>query len=499
MSKLISLPPNAEKMVQSMRALGYSFQTALADVIDNSISAGATHVDILTPTDPSENAYLAILDNGSGMDEPTLIESMRHASKNPNENRKTEDLGRFGLGMKTASLSQCREFIVVTRTKKGTYAAGWSIDTIQKEQDWSLTIFNESEYKKFPCFEIFNQLEHGTLLIWHKFDRFSANSGSCSDELTSKLIDARDHLGLVYHRFISDPDNPIVFTVNGRRIEAKDPFLENRKSGVDALPPEQIFIPEFPNTPIVVTGYTLPHQNRITASEMTTLGLRDRSFGEDQGFYIYRGKRLIFWGGWLRLARKAQASKLCRVCVDVPNSMDNIWELDIKKSIAIPPRSVRDKLAGYLDILVKKSRDIQTGRGTHISLKPENLVWDACIIGKTQFAVRLNKDFGIYKELLDSLDSEQRRLLHCYLGMVELFYPSRWVSSQYCGDKSSVYSDAENTDSIQLLKDVLNGICSDSTTIEELRDFVQIMKDNSAVADNKQLTNSVVKNLKLNK
>ena len=179
--------------------------------------------------------------------------------------------------------------------------------------------------------------------------------------------------------------------------------------------------------------------------------------------------------------------------------MDNIWELDIKKSIAIPPRSVRDKLAGYLDILVKKSRDIQTGRGTHISLKPENLVWDACIIGKTQFAVRLNKDFGIYKELLDSLDSVQRRLLHCYLGMVELFYPSRWVSSQYCGDKSSVYSDAENTDSIQLLKDVLNGICSDSTTIEELRDFVQIMKDNSAVADNKQLTNSVVKNLKLNK
>lgn len=184
MSKIISLPPNAEKMVQSMRALGYSFQTALADVIDNSISAGATQVDILTPTDPREDAYLAILDNGCGMDEPTLIESMRHASKNPNENRETEDLGRFGLGMKTASLSQCREFIVVTRTNKGTYAAGWSIDTIQKEQDWSLTIFNESEYKKFPCFEIFNQLEHGTLLIWQKFDRFSANSGSCSDELT---------------------------------------------------------------------------------------------------------------------------------------------------------------------------------------------------------------------------------------------------------------------------------------------------------------------------
>ena len=347
MSTTISLPPNAEKMVQSMRALGYSFQTALADVIDNSISAGATQVDIMTPSDPREDTYLAILDNGSGMDRPTLIESMRHASKNPNENRETEDLGRFGLGMKTASLSQCREFVIVTRTAKGTHAAGWSIDTIQKEQDWSLTVFEKSEFEQFPCYEIFNKLKHGTLLVWRKFDRFSLRNGSCFDELTTKLIDARDHLGLVYHRFISDPDNPVVFTVNGRKIEAKDPFLENRESGVDALPPELIFIPEFPNSPIVVTGYTLPHQNRITASEMRSLGLRDRSFGEDQGFYIYRGKRLIFWGGWLRLARKAQASKLCRVCVDVPNSMDKIWELDIKKSIAVPPRVVLEKLAGY--------------------------------------------------------------------------------------------------------------------------------------------------------
>ena len=101
--------------------------------------------------------------------------------------------------------------------------------------------------------------------------------------------------------------------------------------------------------------------------------------------------------------------------------------------------------------------------------------------------------------MLDSLDFEQRRLLNSYLGMVEVFYPSRWVSSQYCGDRSSVYSDSDNADSKQLLKDVLNGINSDSITSEELREFIQIVKENASLADNKRLTDSVINGMKFNK
>ena len=501
MARTVKLPPNAERMVNSMRALGYSFQTAIADVIDNSISAGATRVDILTPVSDEDELYLAILDNGCGMDESTLIESMRHASKNPNENRDSCDLGRFGLGMKTASLSQCRELLVVTRTASGTFAAGWSIDTIQDEQDWALTLFDQSEYESFPCYELLDQLEHGTLLIWRDFDNLEVKNGNVFDELTEKLIDARDHLGLVYHRFISDADEPIVFSVNGRNIEPKDPFLENRLGGADSYPPETIFIPGFPKSPIVVTGYTLPHQNKISNAQMSTLGLRGRSFGDDQGFYIYRGKRLIFWGGWLRLSRKAQASKLCRVCVDVPNSMDKIWDLDIKKSIAIPPKVVREKLSEYLSYLISKSQRIQSGKGTGIARtrKPENLIWNPCVVGKNRFAVRLNKDCSIYKELIDCLDVEQKKLLNSYLGMLELYYPSRWVSSQYLEDKSCAYSDSEDIESKGILKDIVKSISSDLGSSTEMKLFMEFMLDNAEVGDNKQLTEAVFKDLKMKK
>lgn len=499
MSKIIDLPPNAEEMIKSMRALGYSFSTALADVIDNSISAGASHIHIFTPPAPDDEQYVAILDDGSGMTYDVLIESMRHASKNPEKTRSKVDLGRFGLGMKTASLSQCREFSVVTKTAEGICAAGWSLDTVAKAGNWALTVFEEQEYKNFPCFELLSRLDTGTLLVWENFDVLASQTERVHEALTERLVDAKDHLSLVYHRIMNDAENPVEFSINYQVIKPKDPFLESRLGGPDAYPTEYLYVPGFPNDPVVVTGYTLPHQNKISNDQMQKLGLKGRSLTDDQGFYIYRGKRLIFWGKWLRMAGKAQATKLSRVCVDVPNCMDRIWSLDIKKSTAEPPKVIRDRLAEYLNILIAKSKNIQSGRGARVrKIKgDDSAVWTTSVTEGRRFSVRLNYQCPVLLELMEGLTDQQRKMLTAYLGLLEFFYPSRWVYAQYQEDKACAFNSSEDKEATEKLKEIYKALSSmkagDDTEIEMLR---SMLLSCATETDSVLLTQTILRSLK---
>src|SRR5947209_1369949 len=99
--------PEASSMIETFRAIGYSIQSAVADIVDNSISAGAKNIRINFEW-KGANTWLAIKDDGIGMDNDELIQAMKPGSRNPNEERSAKDLGRFGLGLKTASFSQCR-------------------------------------------------------------------------------------------------------------------------------------------------------------------------------------------------------------------------------------------------------------------------------------------------------------------------------------------------------------------------------------------------------
>ncbi len=134
MKRLIH-PPSAPAMMNSLRAIGYSFEAALADIIDNSIAAEATFVDLQFRT--VEPAYLAFTDNGRGMTEERLIEAMRHGGVGPDAARRPEDLGRFGLGLKTATLSQCRRLTVISRTSEGFCGARWDLDEVERSGDWA--------------------------------------------------------------------------------------------------------------------------------------------------------------------------------------------------------------------------------------------------------------------------------------------------------------------------------------------------------------------------
>ena len=486
MSDTLVLAPDAENMINAMRALGYSFKTAIADIIDNSITAGASKVDIITPPTAMEEQFLCILDNGCGMDKNSLKSAMQHASKNPRAKRCKNDLGRYGLGMKTASLSQCRDLIVISKAYDGIKGAGWSLDTIEQTQDWTLNLYSEEECKKYPCYELLETLNSGTLLIWKNFDNFGDN-GDIYNALTEKLSESIDHLGLVFHRLLSDRKSPIAIYINGRRVPAKDPFLTSRKGGADATPEQKLYIKGF-DEPIRVTGYTLPHQNKMTQEQILSLGLSEQTLTDSQGFYIYRAKRLIFWGGWLRMRRRAQASKLCRICVDIPNSMDKIWELDIKKSTAVPPKVIKEKLAEYLSTMVAKSQKIQSGRGFRVSKKEDRnyLVWNADVLGKNRFAVRINKDSSLYQELYCSMDDEQKKLFSAYTDMLEVYYPSRWVVGQYQDDRSSIFSDSDNEDIGKLIKKIASSLSDNPELLKTL------LVSNSEQADNVALTTRIL-------
>lgn len=163
------LPPYAPTLIESTRAIGYSLEAAVADIIDNSIAANADKVDIFFF--PIDGAYIAVLDNGNGMNEEELNLAMQYGSKNPSEVRDTNNLVRFGLGLKTASLSQCRCFSVVT--KQGDIVRGrcWDIDHVME--------------------------------VWQKLDRLKAGEIKFELVLGRKIDDVREHLTPVYHRYLS--------------------------------------------------------------------------------------------------------------------------------------------------------------------------------------------------------------------------------------------------------------------------------------------------------
>ena len=170
----IDTPPNASALIEGHRDFGYDLKTALADVIDNSISAGATSVKLEVDTS-SDDPWLAIVDNGTGMSEEELIEAMRLGSKNPTDARESGDLGRFGLGLKSASFSQCRSLTVLSRKEGVTSCARWDLDHVARRNTWALELLGKNA--SLSCWRHLEGYANGTVVLWEKLDRLSGGDG----------------------------------------------------------------------------------------------------------------------------------------------------------------------------------------------------------------------------------------------------------------------------------------------------------------------------------
>lgn len=414
--------PRADILVESTRSIGYTFESALADIIDNSIGNGATHIDVrFSSIDPR---YIAILDDACGMTPDELIIAMRYGSRNVNDQRAESDLGRFGLGLKTASLSQCRKLTVISKKNNVISAASWDLDFIIEQQGWSLKVYDYDEIvnqynKAIPgILDQLNSYESGTIVIWEDFDKMLEGATEPDTLFDEKISIARSHLELIYHNFLDKTSkNPIELRFNYLPLAAKDPFL-TRHPGTQPLPEEQI---ELEGNNIRVKPYILPYLNKLSPEDINLLGSLD-DLRNKQGIYVYRNNRLIIWGTWFRLDTKNELNKLARIRVDIPNSLDHIWDIDIKKSTASLPNSIKQNLKFIVKRAIGSSERVYTYQGNKLINDEYDHVWELREKNAETF-FEINKKLLVYKAFLESLSTEQAKQFKALIKLIEATVP----------------------------------------------------------------------------
>lgn len=345
--------PNPKSTINSYRSFGYNLPTAIADILDNSISANANVIKLEYKWD-GQNSYILISDNGIGMNKEELVLAMTPGSKDPEEERSEKDLGRFGMGLKTASFSQCKRLTCITKRESySTIKRCWDIDYINSENEWQLL-----DYVSDNSFlDKIEDRKSGTLVIWEKLDRIVGNAEVTNESVKNafyqEMISVKYHLSLVFHKFIESKRIKIFF--QNTEIEAYNPFLLNLNPKPEMGQPES-----FAN--VEITYFILPHMSEIGKTDYENSG-GSLGWFQEQGFYIYRGDRLLVAGDWLGLEKKRDYSKLARIAVNFTNANDFNWHLDIKKSTASPPLEIRKELSRIAKIAIMKSAKIYNWRG----------------------------------------------------------------------------------------------------------------------------------------
>ncbi|MDQ1806247.1 ATP-binding protein [Chryseobacterium sp. CKR4-1] len=430
--------PQPESLLQSARSFGYSVETALADLIDNSITAGAKDIKITFGID-RYSSYIKIEDNGKGMNEKELLNAMKMGSFNPLDNRNNNDLGRFGLGLKTASFSQCKRLTVKTRNKSNNeFIRCWDLDIVKEKKDWIL-LRNCADKNSEKLLGKFPDIGSGTIVLWEKLDRLVESEELKSDKehFYRKFVNVRKHLGLVFHRFIEE--KKIRIFIFDEELHAINPFnISNEYPSVE-LAEEQLSIKQ---QNIYIQPFILPHESKLSNVERNNLEIT-KGWIEHQGIYLYRNKRLIADGTWLDLGfKKKENQRLCRIRIDIPNTLDPEWQIDVKKASAKIPDVIRKRIKTICIISIEKAVKVYTHRGAYLrrtELKKEIVyLWKARQKKGKRF-YEINKEHPIYNLIADNLE-EEAYIFNDYMKLVGESLPISFIVSDF-SDHSIVMKD----------------------------------------------------------
>lgn len=333
---------------------------AVADIVDNSISAGARKIDIWFHWHGSDS-WLTIADDGSGMNEAELIEALRPGSHNPLDVRSPKDLGRFGLGLKTASFSQCRRLTLISRLpgQQPVYLC-WNLDHVQQTNRWELI----RQLDKTQLLDECRRLPGGTIVLWEDLDRLTKDTQTDNPTHRDNFLKAaqfvKQHLSMTFHRFLESggPNQPgLQLTINGNTGLPWDPYMHGQV-GQQPLATEPLS-----GGRVVVKGYVLPHISKLSPVAHQQ-GAGPGGWNAQQGFYVYRNERLLVAGSWLGLGyKKEEHYKLARIRLDITNEQDADWQIDIRKSRAQPPASLRAELKRIADTVRAQAVEIYRHRG----------------------------------------------------------------------------------------------------------------------------------------
>ncbi len=377
-------------MIEALRGLGYSVATALSDIVDNSIAARARTVDVNFTWD-GDNSSVAIMDDGEGMDASELDMAMRLGEINPLARRASHDLGRFGIGLKTASFSQCRRLTVASRKLKSTSCLRWDLDEMAGHPGDGWLLFEGPARGSEALIACVEEYSHGTVVLWEKLDRI-VTSGVREQEFLDVVDRVEQHLSLVFHRFMSGRKPRLAIRINGRAILPRDPFL----SAHPATWSSPVARLKAGGANVEVQCYVLPHKDRIAPRDYETAAGPD-GWTAQQGFHVYRGERLLVAGSWLGLGRgrswtKEESHRLARIRLDIPNNVDAEWKIDIRKSVARPPVSMREELTRLAEDTRERARRVFAHRGTPATRTAGGVLAQAWRVEQSAQGVRYRLD-----------------------------------------------------------------------------------------------------------
>jgi hypothetical protein len=435
MNKLNSqdLPPEPYSFIKSIAEQGYSLSTALADLIDNSVTAEASRIEVLTDVS-SEPFRIFIADNGKGMSADDLHSNMRFPSNNPDFQRAGHDLGRFGLGMKTASFSQTRCFTVISRQEgEENYSARtWNVNYLKETRRWSIIINSAEDIERL--LQEYQQLSKGynehsnnfipnTIIVWsglYKIERLKNDNKFRRDALADELHDeAMDHLGMVFHRFLSRPSDSLTIRINNALVTPFDPFPE-QESDLLALAGS---FKLHEGDPITIKGFILPSRSIKESREGNSIWtLGKRSLTDMEGIYVYRNDRLIVFGGWNRLIKKSPQFQLGRLKVDVGNRLDELFHLNVSKSSLKIPFELKQAFLRTVAQIKDGSYKEYRNRINHELIEKKTKTGArpllSRIITDKGAEYRINEEFPLIEELTPYLDTTSHKLFKGFVRAV---------------------------------------------------------------------------------
>ena len=422
--------PNPEYLIKSIAEQGYSLESSLADLMDNSVSANADRIEVLIKME-QEPFTLFIADNGNGMDEETLIKSMQFPSNSPEKERNVADLGRFGLGMKTASFSQTRCFTVLSR-KKGTKTFSgrtWDVNHLKHVGKW-LTIVNTHEeitkliqqYHTLSEGHLnhFENFDANTIIVWnglYKFENY-LEEGNRQTALKKQITEVTsDYLALVFHRYMERKTNSLQIRINNNLIAPFNPF----PTTVTDFRPIEYKQKHFSTDTIKIEGFVLPSRSIDESQGISLWTTKNRSLMDMEGIYIYRADRLIHFGDWNGLIKKAPRLQLARLRVDIGNSVDHLLHLNVAKSQIEIPHDLKVAFEKYIDELKTQAEREFFNRGIRrfsSNRKEDNVQLFERKSSNKGTLLEVNNSFPLLKSLMSELKKEQLTKLNLVIRMI---------------------------------------------------------------------------------
>lgn len=454
-----ALPPKPSILLESLRHMGYTLKSAIADIIDNSISAGATNISVQFRGQSHffSSACIAICDNGCGMLKSELLHNMKFGSRDSrsDESRNSLDLGRFGLGLKMASISQCRRLTVFS-WKNGTVSAFcWDLDKIG--DDWEIIELSTEEIISHKSLNhikeelTFSVNEHGTIVLWENLDRENTKHNQFISETMEKV---REHISLVFHRFMKaeqKSDIPILFDMNNMRIEPMSPFgpdSENRY-----ILNAEVF--RIKGHKVVYQPYILPRCVDTTPAEYEKFA-GNEGYLQNQGFYVYRNKRLIERATWFNKRKKEYKTQLLRIQIDIPAELDDSWAIDVKKSQTSPPMEIQERVLSIVEEAMKTARQHWDSHLVNVAKLPNDLepLWEIRQISSNRNEYKVNLSHPLLQIIRNELPAKYKDAFLLYLDSLSANFPYERYYSDRCqmDNSEKELPKQENLNKLRIMK-----------------------------------------------